>query len=172
MLFTLLAFPACHLQAVSSGAEPLDRIMATRAREFGVPERGLETYEQALAAFQRIQPERFFEMLVDTSEMVSIEEDIFRTSLDLYSEGEIAAVGEFSVLLSERLGDVGSARQVYEEVMAELLDARNRAWMASLLPEVRRGGAFVAVGALHLPGESGLVELLRNEGFTLTLISD
>ena len=30
--------------------------------------------------------------------------------------------------------------------------------------------AFVAVGALHLPGEQGLVQLLRDAGYTVTAI--
>jgi uncharacterized protein len=31
-----------------------------------------------------------------------------------------------------------------------------------------KGNAFIAVGALHLPGEKGLVELLKANGYTLT----
>ncbi|MCB8829204.1 TraB/GumN family protein [Escherichia coli] len=30
-----------------------------------------------------------------------------------------------------------------------------------------KGNAFIAVGALHLPGEKGLVALLRSKGFTV-----
>lgn len=172
LLFTILAFPACHLQAVAAGAEPLDKLMALRAREFGVPERGLETYEQALDAFRRIRPARFLEMLVDSGEMVGIEEDIYQTTLDLYAAGEVAAVGEFSILLSERAGTTDDPRQLYDEVMAELLDARNRAWVPALVEEIGKGNAFISVGALHLPGEVGLIELLRGQGLTLTLIAD
>jgi uncharacterized protein YbaP (TraB family) len=36
------------------------------------------------------------------------------------------------------------------------------------LPFLEEGGAFIAVGALHLPGEAGLVELLRAKGYTVT----
>ncbi len=49
-----------------------------------------------------------------------------------------------------------------------LLDNRNKNWMTKL-PEIFEGGScFVAVGALHLPGENGLVSLLRNAGYTVT----
>ncbi len=38
------------------------------------------------------------------------------------------------------------------------------------LPHLDKGGAFIAVGALHLPGKTGLVSLLREAGYTLTAI--
>ena len=53
-------------------------------------------------------------------------------------------------------------------MMVELLDVRNRAWMPRLQTELSIGNAFVAVGALHLPGEVGLIELLRDIGFSGT----
>jgi hypothetical protein len=37
-----------------------------------------------------------------------------------------------------------------------------------VLPMLESDSNFVAVGALHLPGEEGLVNLLRQKGFDLT----
>jgi uncharacterized protein YbaP (TraB family) len=53
---------------------------------------------------------------------------------------------------------------------ARLLDDRNRAWIGTLVPHLERGGAFVAVGALHFAGEHGLIELLRERGYVLTRV--
>ncbi|MGH6944671.1 MAG: TraB/GumN family protein, partial [Geminicoccaceae bacterium] len=33
-----------------------------------------------------------------------------------------------------------------------------------------RGAAFVAVGALHLPGEQGILNLLARKGYTVTRV--
>jgi uncharacterized protein len=50
---------------------------------------------------------------------------------------------------------------------AVLLDNRNAAW-AKVLPDLfREQSTFVAVGALHLAGEEGLVTLLRQLGFNV-----
>jgi uncharacterized protein YbaP (TraB family) len=168
LLFTLLGFPACHLQAIATGAEPLDAVMAQRAGDRQTPVLGLETYEQALSAFQRVRPEQFISLMVETGALIDREEDIFRTNTDLYVAGEITAINEFSIYLSETEGQRADARALNGEIMAELLDVRNRAWMPAILREVRAGNAFVAVGALHLPGTVGLIELLRAEGFNVS----
>jgi uncharacterized protein YbaP (TraB family) len=35
---------------------------------------------------------------------------------------------------------------------------------------IRAGGAFIAVGALHLPGEQGLLRLLHQQGYALEAV--
>lgn len=37
-------------------------------------------------------------------------------------------------------------------------------------PLLTQGGAFIAVGALHLPGKQGLVALLRQAGYAVTAV--
>jgi len=32
---------------------------------------------------------------------------------------------------------------------------------------LRRGGAFIAVGAVHLPGKEGLLSLFQTEGYNV-----
>jgi hypothetical protein len=39
--------------------------------------------------------------------------------------------------------------------------------LAAVLPRLAEGTVFIAVGALHLPGESGLIRGLRREGYDL-----
>ena len=36
-----------------------------------------------------------------------------------------------------------------------------------LLPQLAKGGVFVAVGALHLPGADGLLARFKTAGFSL-----
>jgi uncharacterized protein YbaP (TraB family) len=51
-------------------------------------------------------------------------------------------------------------------VREALLTARNRAWIAKLLPQLEAGPRpLVAVGAAHLVGPEGLVSLLADQGY-------
>jgi hypothetical protein len=68
-------------------------------------------------------------------------------------------------LTEQQLGELApQARQYFTE---EGITARNRRMVETLLPELAEHRVFVAVGALHLPGESGLIRLLRRAGYEL-----
>jgi uncharacterized protein len=168
MLYSLLAVPACHLRAQPAGAPPLDAVMTRRATAAGIPHAGLESYEEAVAAFRRLPPERLLALLVDAGALFEHEEDIFRTHLDLYAAGRLATIDAFARWLSTRPPSGAGAAALYDEVMAELIGSRNRAWLDPIEAELARGSAFIAVGALHLPGAGGLVALLGASGWTLT----
>ena len=49
----------------------------------------------------------------------------------------------------------------------ELIEGRNRAWVDRLVPSLRSGALFIAVGAGHLPGDQGLISRLRLAGFAV-----
>ena len=55
-----------------------------------------------------------------------------------------------------------------ETFTERLLDARNERMAERMQPRLAEGGAFVAVGALHLPGEGGILKLLEGQGYQLT----
>lgn len=59
----------------------------------------------------------------------------------------------------------------HPEFMKALLDRRNADWLTKLPDIMQEGSAFIAVGALHLAGEKGLVEQLRKAGYTVTPMS-
>lgn len=54
-----------------------------------------------------------------------------------------------------------------EEYSEFLLGNRNRNWVHQLNSIMKKSSVLVAVGAGHLPGKDGLVELLRKEGYSV-----
>lgn len=172
LLAALLSFPACHLQAMSSGEQALDAVLARRATALGITESGLETYETALQSLDRISKDTLVSALTSVPELLNRDEDLFRTNHILYASGQIQAINELGIYLTERFQPELDARRINEAMMVELLDVRNRAWIPRLVTELDRGDAFVAVGALHLPGNVGVIELLRRQGFSVTRIQE
>jgi uncharacterized protein YbaP (TraB family) len=63
------------------------------------------------------------------------------------------------------------AKTYKPEEMKPLLDNRNNNWMQQLPKLMKEQTLFVAVGALHLVGETGLVQQLRRKGYTVTSIN-
>lgn len=52
----------------------------------------------------------------------------------------------------------------------EMLHKRNLAWIPEIKKLVSDKSTFIAVGAGHLGGEKGVLQLLKNEGYTLKVI--
>ena len=47
----------------------------------------------------------------------------------------------------------------------EITDGRNQDWMSIITTNIDKKSCLIAVGALHLPGKNGLINLLREEGY-------
>ncbi len=54
---------------------------------------------------------------------------------------------------------------------AELIDARNKNWAKEMPAIMKANSVFFAVGAGHLPGKNGVLELLKAKGYTVTPIA-
>lgn len=48
-----------------------------------------------------------------------------------------------------------------------LVNKRNRRWVKAISKLIEKNSAFIAVGAGHLPGEEGLIQLIKNEGYSV-----
>lgn len=63
-----------------------------------------------------------------------------------------------------------AAKAIEQRSRICLLEDRNARWIGPLETLFRDGGGFVAVGAVHLVGENGLIARLRNDGFTVEVV--
>jgi len=95
--------------------------------------------------------------------------DARATSIALYAEGRIGlSMAWDAAHVTEALGPEGPA--LYTRMSDYLLDERNADFISAGRPALSSGGLFMAVGNFHIPGERGLVALLRAEGFEVTRI--
>lgn len=168
MLFSLLAVPQCVMREAQQGQPTLDGLLMSKAADAGIPVVGLESYQQAIDSIASIPADTMDELLIEMLRDMSGEEDSRRTSVGLYLAGEIAAIWEFSIMSGAETTGIGRSREIFDQLADLLINRRNRAWMTTMLPQMETGGVFAAFGAMHLIGESGVIELLRAEGFEVT----
>lgn len=160
----MVSLPACERARNAAGEPVLDVLLARRAGERGLPLHGLETMIDQLQAMASLPMEFHLRGLVDTLKLGDGIDDVMETMLALYAAGDIAAVWPF-FRAAIPTDDDGPGYAAFQEAM---IDARNRTMAQEAAAHFDAGGAFVAVGALHLPGDAGLVELLRRRGYTVT----
>ena len=161
-----LMLPACETARLAQGEKPLDLGLAAEAKAAEKKVLGLESGGEQLEALASMTMDLQVASLVSTLALGDRLPDLFETMTQLYLEGRIALISP----LVEVLMPPGSAALAREAGAFEqrLITDRNHRMAERLAPLLRPGGVFVAVGALHLPGDEGLVALLRAQGYRLT----
>ncbi|MFX1739919.1 TraB/GumN family protein [Paraburkholderia sp. A1RI_3L] len=87
----------------------------------------------------------------------------YATTVAALNRGDYGAV---LALVNTGYADPADAATFYRLMVAE----RNRAWMAPLQRYLNEGNALVLVGAAHLPGNAGLIQLLQQAGYRFEAI--
>lgn len=117
---------------------------------------GLESVEDQLSVFDQIpladQYRSFYDYALDLDKG-RLE---FQKLIKAYREEDI-----------ELLVKMVSESPEYRDYQDILLNDRNLNWVDPMGEWMRKGPVFFAVGAGHLGGENGLIQLLRNEGYRL-----
>ncbi|MBV7396004.1 TraB/GumN family protein [Mameliella sediminis] len=91
------------------------------------------------------------------------------TALALYGSGQVGLMMAWDhAQVTASLGNEGPA--LYARMTDYLVDERNVDFVKAARDALTEGGVFAAVGNFHLPGENGMIELLRAEGFTVTRV--
>lgn len=164
MLSAVIALPACELARKNGGAPVLDQKLAEDAEAAGKALGGLETINDQLGAMASLPMDFHIKSLVETLKLGDRVDDIIETMVRLYLRGETGMFVPFfrAVLPSAGDGTVGYA--AFEQTM---IVARNHVMAERAVPFLDKGDAFIAVGALHLPGDEGVIELLRAKGYSV-----
>jgi uncharacterized protein len=139
--------------------QPLDGFFADRGRKDGKKIHTLETMEQQFDLLYSHHPiDKQAEQLVAYVKNKDKALEISDRLVELYFNKDLPAMWaiseEYNVLTGG--GD-----------MSYMVDDRNIDWMTKLPAIMKEQATFVAVGALHLPGENGLIQLLQKAGYTV-----
>ncbi len=161
-LAVLSALPRCEAEREALNLPEVDQFLAQTAKDLGVKVVGLETPEEQLDAIATMRPEVAAALLTVAARDPGMNDDLYATLLRLYREGWPAEI----LPISDALGGLSEAeRSAQDEFMRVLLVDRNAVMAERAAPLLASGGAFIAVGALHLSGRDGLIERFRAMGY-------
>lgn len=166
--------PCMIAQMAADGAQGLDHRLVSRARALDVPVHALEPWDTVFSLFRDLTPAQEIEMIRSTLSAATHADDYAVTLTDAYFAGDIWAIWEFSRFDAYRHSGL-TREQVDAQVdlaKDRLMDGRNRTWIGPLTQgardAARQGKGIVAgFGALHLPGEGGVLRLLERDGWTV-----
>lgn len=132
------------------------------AEEQGKETGGLETVEFQMSIFDSIPYKAQAEMLVESLKATDSGEDQLKAMVELYKKEDLNG-------LNEMLNVEGETMMEYDHI---ILEGRNRAWIPVMEKMMKEKPTFFAVGAGHLAGEAGVINLLREQGYVLKPIKE
>lgn len=143
----------------------LDLQLYQQAVEKGLPVYGLESIDEQLKPFESLTMEQQITLLDDAIKRYSGLPATIEKLMQYYLQRDLDGMLSFS---NEQM-DSGD-KVVSELFKRDLIDKRNRTMVVRMQARLSEGDAFIAVGALHLPGEQGILKLLRQQGYRVEAI--
>ncbi|MCJ9692702.1 TraB/GumN family protein [Rhizobium sp. PRIMUS64] len=163
-IYASLQTRGCDIKRRASGLRVLDESLALEALDDGVNLVGLETPVEQIKALSDVPDDRMLQNLRELLAFPNGMDDITETMISLYDQGKIGMIFSLMEVVSTDL----AAEKAFENRM---ITDRNKVMAERAKPYLDKGRTMIAVGAAHLPGDDGLVELLRQQGFTVTAVN-
>jgi uncharacterized protein len=145
----------------------LDVVLARRAAVQGKPVHELETVMEQADVFDGMAEADQVALL---RYAVANQQQVARNTSELvkaWLARDLAAMWRIS---QEGVGASAETRRLNEVFLQRLLIARNGRMAERMDARLKEGGAFVAIGALHLYGNDGVLALLQRRGWRVTRV--
>lgn len=123
------------------------------------PTLGLESIQFQMQTINKISIEDQAKMMLE--EFGSNPTDQFDTMLNLYLKEDLDGLYEL----------IASETSQIPEFNYNFLELRNTNWIPVIQKQIALQSTFIAVGAAHLPGETGVIDLLKAQGYIVEPIN-
>jgi uncharacterized protein YbaP (TraB family) len=158
----VISQPPPSLHGNSPRMALLDKELEKTAINAGKTVIALETNKEQLNVFDKtseeVQLEYLDQSMVEHAEL----ENELETITSYYLSGN---TGWIACDLEQALSK--SSEGLNQMMTEELIDMRNQRMVDRMQSALQQGSAFVGIGALHLPGENGVLYLLQAQGYTI-----
>ena len=164
-LTMFFSFPPSEFQRQAAGGVPLDQVLEDSARKRGTALHGIETPAEQIAIVAELPaPEQLalLDAAIDANPRI---ESIFETMKTAYLNRDLNALHRLTDEMSE-----GTDQDLQRLFLERMIDTRNERMVGRIAAYLAEGNAFIAVGALHLSGERGILKLLEKQGYRVSRI--
>lgn len=121
---------------------------------------GLETIEEQIELLDKIPEETQKTQIITAIDSANQNQKILLEIQKAYKAQDLQKI--------EMLINIESKNNLYPTDV--FFNKRNKKWIPKIISKINSKSTFIAVGAGHLPGEEGLINLLRKQGFKLKSI--
>jgi len=145
----------------------LDLMLYKKAQQLQIPTYGLEKVEEQLAIFDDFSLDDQISLLKDTLKNLKKMPVLFEKMHELYLERDLTTLLKFSI---EEMKSDSDNLLLVDAFYKKAVDDRNIRMVKRMEKRLQEGNAFIAIGALHLPGKKGMLKLLQDRGYKVSAI--
>lgn len=158
-LMTVLAMPTPETGMF------LDLTLYKSAVSRGARVAGLETPQEQIAAMDGLTMNDQVVLLEDTIEQFDELPKLLEALTQAYLKRDLAAMETMYEEYASK-----NNKDVEERLKTRILLKRNDVMVERMQKWLASGNSFIAVGALHLPGERGILRQLHDKGWTMKVV--
>lgn len=160
--FIAMTMNMLELREAGFNQQGVDQYFYTKAQQDGKTRQFLETAEQQLELIALLgtgYEDDFFHYTFEDLETLKQQ---ITPMVNAWRTGDLAQMESLSL---------AEMKSEFPDVYQQLLVKRNHAWLEQLLKMAKTPEKeFVLGGVLHFPGEDGVINLLKQQGFTITTL--
>ena len=142
--------------------EILDKRLYKIAKRRGMKTYALEKFDEQISVFDGLSKRDQIKMLKHTLDELDTIPAQFEQLKQAWLQRDLSLLESLS---KQQLNDATN-----QDFMSNILDKRNQVMIERMQPRLKEGRAFIAVGAMHLPGEKGLLHLLTLQGYKVEAV--
>lgn len=157
-MLTAMFYPKMIECPIQSVEEELMGVTSSTKKEI----LGLETIADQMAVFDAIPYEIQLEEL-----MKSIKDDFVKDKAETKKLFDTYESGDLNAMYNLALESENKITSQYDEL---LLDKRNKNWIPIIEAEIAKKPTFFGVGAAHLAGPNGVINLLKKAGYKVEAV--
>ncbi len=136
----------------------IDDYLQNMASDIELEISALETIEEAIGAIDAISLSEQAEMLLEALQNQDMENDM-EEIVEAYLMQDL-----------NRMLQILEEEEMNANMEKSIVNNRNQYFSERLMRMMKKKKVFCAVGALHLPGETGLINSLRQNGYTVEAV--